>query len=83
MGLVTGADWCKSGRSNPSGNCVEVRATADPPQWRKSPHSFSNGNCVEVAGQRGTVLVRDSKDKTGPVLRFTPAEWRALVRRLR
>jgi hypothetical protein len=25
------------------------------------------------------VLVRDSKDQEGPVLRFTPGEWRAFL----
>jgi hypothetical protein len=27
----------------------------------------------------GTVAVRDSKDPQGPVLRFTPDEWKRLV----
>ncbi len=27
----------------------------------------------------GGVEVRDSKDRGGPVLRFTPAEWRAFL----
>jgi hypothetical protein len=50
------------------------------PVWVKSSLSFSNGNCVEVAGLAGGQIgVRDSKDKTGPVLRFTPSEWRAFL----
>ena len=50
------------------------------PRWVKSSFSFSNGNCVEVAGLPGrTVGLRDSKDPEGPVLRFTPREWRAFV----
>jgi hypothetical protein len=45
--------------------------------WRKSSYSTSNGgNCVEVAGQARRVLVRDTKDRTGPMLRFTPDAWR-------
>jgi hypothetical protein len=48
--------------------------------WIKSSLSFSNGNCVEVASLPDDgVGVRDSKDSTGPVLRFTPAEWDAFV----
>ena len=48
--------------------------------WRKSSHSFSNGNCAEVAVSGAVVLVRDSKqDGTGPVLRFSPAEWTAFL----
>jgi hypothetical protein len=47
--------------------------------WHKSSRSSSN-NCVEVAfvGARG-VAVRDSKDRDGPVLVFTPLEWEAFV----
>ena len=48
--------------------------------WIKSSLSFSNGNCVEVAGlPDGGVGVRDSKDPSGPVLRFTPDEWHAFL----
>jgi hypothetical protein len=45
--------------------------------WRKSSYSGGNGgNCLEVARNLpGIVAVRDSKDRTGPVLTFTPAEW--------
>jgi hypothetical protein len=42
--------------------------------WRKSTHSHSNG-CVEVAFVEGQVAVRDSKDRSGPVLLFTAHEW--------
>ena len=49
-------------------------------RWRKSTRSGSSGNCVEVADNLpGVVAVRDSKDKTGPVLTFTPDEWQAFV----
>jgi len=34
---------------------------------------------VEVAFVDGKVAVRDSKDRRGPVLVFTPAEWEAFV----
>jgi hypothetical protein len=43
--------------------------------WVKSSHSGSQANCVEVAA-RDRVLVRDTKDRGGPVLRFTPDTWR-------
>ena len=42
--------------------------------WRKSSASGLNG-CVEVATDGDTVLVRDSKDPTGPVLRLTTEQW--------
>lgn len=47
--------------------------------WRKSARSGMNG-CVEVAFvDDGRVAVRDSKDRQGPALTFTPVEWRAFV----
>jgi Domain of unknown function (DUF397) len=48
------------------------------PTWRKSSHS-ENGGCVEVACVDGCVLVRDSKDPGGPVLKFNFHEWNAFV----
>lgn len=46
--------------------------------WHKSKHSGMQG-CVEVAFIGGRVAVRDSKDKTGPVLLFSGSEWAAFV----
>lgn len=45
------------------------------PTWRKSSFSGSQANCVEIAAS-GRVLVRDTKNNSGPVLRFTLAAWR-------
>jgi hypothetical protein len=51
--------------------------------WRTSSRSANGGNCVEVAvtpSRRGHLIaVRDSKDRGGPVLIFTPAQWRAFA----
>lgn len=48
--------------------------------WRKSTRSTNGGNCVEVAFlDEGTVGVRDSKNRTGPALKFTPTEWDAFT----
>jgi uncharacterized protein DUF397 len=49
-------------------------------QWRKSSFSGYNGDCVEVAILPNAIAVRDSKNPTGPVLVFTPAEWDAFTR---
>ncbi|MFJ5218295.1 DUF397 domain-containing protein [Streptomyces sp. NPDC088354] len=48
--------------------------------WFTSSHSNSDGGaCVEVAFGPGAVLVRDSKDRAGARLTFTPDAWRAFV----
>ena len=47
-------------------------------KWRKSSHSGNNG-CVEVAQCDDQIAVRDSKDPSGPMLLFTPLEWRAFL----
>jgi hypothetical protein len=47
--------------------------------WHKSTRSSGNGNCVEVAVVDDAVGVRDTKDRSGPVLVFTASEWRAFV----
>ena len=49
-------------------------------RWTKSTLSMANGHCVEVADLGGGhVGVRDSKDRGGPLLRFTPDEWTAFL----
>ena len=54
--------------------------TSAAPRWRKSIRSANEGNCVEVADNLpGVVLVRDSKDRSGPTLAFRPAAWRSFV----
>jgi hypothetical protein len=45
--------------------------------WRKSSYSGqSGGNCVEVADHGNRVMVRDTKNRDGIVLRFTADAWR-------
>jgi hypothetical protein len=47
--------------------------------WRKSAYSVNNGNCTEVASTAGTVLVRDSQDPDGLVLRYAASSWMSFL----
>lgn len=50
------------------------------PSWRKSSYSGGAGACVEIAVPTvGAVAVRDSKDPSGPQLRFSAEAWRAFA----
>lgn len=44
-------------------------------RWFKSSRSDAVKDCVEVAFVDGAVGVRDSKNRTGPALVFSPAAW--------
>jgi hypothetical protein len=70
--------WRKASYSNNSANCVEVAA------WRKASYSSNGSSCVEVGASGGSgdgalCLVRDTKDRGGPSLAFTAAQWAAFV----
>lgn len=45
--------------------------------WVKAKMSDSSGQCVELRRNGERVEVRDTKDREGPVLRFTPGEFSA------
>lgn len=66
--------WFKSSRSSAGQHCVEVA-------FVKSSRSGQQGDCVEVGIDLkcDKVLVRDSKNPTGPVLEFTRGEWAAFI----
>jgi hypothetical protein len=58
--------------------------------WRKSSYSGnSGGQCVEMGSAVGApagvdrVLVRDTKDRQGPVLAFSPLAWRQFAERVK
>ncbi len=47
--------------------------------WLKAHSSTANGHCVEVAPAVGNIAIRDSKDPNGPILVYTPSEFRAFL----
>ena len=51
--------------------------------WRKSSASGGGGECVEIAKSELSVLVRDTRDRSGVMLEFSPAQWRGFVRRVK
>ena len=51
--------------------------------WRKSSFSGSQANCIEVGQTRRVVLVRNTKDRTGPVLPIRPGSWRKFIASVR
>ncbi|HKN56484.1 MAG TPA: DUF397 domain-containing protein [Amycolatopsis sp.] len=51
--------------------------------WVKSSYSATDENCVEVAFAEPAVLIRDSKDPGGGVLKLTKAALGALTRECR
>lgn len=61
--------WRKSTFSE-AGNCAEVSEN-----WRKSSRSVAAGNCVEAGSAGSGVLVRDTADRSGPVIAFTAEAW--------
>jgi hypothetical protein len=48
--------------------------------WRTSTRSGNNGACVEVRlATATTVQIRDTKDRTGPVLSFPASAWQSFI----
>ena len=50
-------------------------STSDLTWFKSSYSSGDSGDCIEVAACSEAVRVRDSKDREGPQLAFSPDEW--------
>jgi hypothetical protein len=74
--IQSGASSAHSNRRNPmSLGDLEISNL----QWRKARRSANNGACVDVASANPHVLVRDSKDQSGPVMRYSGSAWQAFL----
>jgi Domain of unknown function (DUF397) len=51
--------------------------------WRTSSYTGGQGNCVEVADAARTVIVRDTKDRTGAVLTMPASAWKQFTNSLK
>jgi len=51
----------------------------DGSEWRKSSYSVNNGQCVEVMTEMGTLVIRDSVNRTGSVTRYSANGWRSFL----
>jgi hypothetical protein len=52
--------------------------------WRKSTRSIGNGQCVEAARtSNGCLAMRDSTDKSGPVILISQREWSNFLRKIK
>jgi hypothetical protein len=47
--------------------------------WVKASFSNHNGACIEIASTTDKIAMRDSKDPGGPILVYTPIEFRAFL----
>lgn len=47
--------------------------------WRRASFCASN-ECVEVAPHNGMIIVRNSREPRGLVLRYTAEEWQSFMR---
>lgn len=70
-----GQNWRTASYSGATGDCAEVSE-----DWRTASYSGPNSDCVEVATG---VLIRDTKNRSGPVLRFSASAWADFLARVR
>lgn len=62
-----------------TGNTTLSASERESLTWLKARSSTVNGHCIEIASTAGNIAIRDSKDPDGPILVYTPSEFRAFL----
>ena len=70
-------DWRVSSYSYNGNSCLEAG------NWRTSTFSVGNGACLEAGTCGHGVAIRDSVDRSGPVLTFSAAAWERFAGRVK
>lgn len=70
-------DWRVSSYSYNGNSCLEAG------NWRTSTFSVGNGACLEAGTCGHGVAIRDSVDRSGPVLTFSAGEWEQFLGRVK
>jgi hypothetical protein len=52
-------------------------------KWRTSTRTGTGANCVEVGWHGGVFYIRDSKNRSGPVLTITHDDWKSFLATIR
>lgn len=52
-------------------------------RWRTSSRSGQSGSCIEAGHSPGVIVVRDTKDRDGPVLAVDAGAWRRFTASLK
>ena len=53
------------------------------PRWRKASYSGNGANCVEAGHVPGSILVRDTTDRSGATLNVPAEAWMQFIASLR
>lgn len=51
--------------------------------WRKSRASADQGGCVEISNSESSVLIRDSRNRSGAMLAIPKDQWLDLLKSIK
>lgn len=77
--LLSPAQLCANSGTRRRFMCMTTWDRSPRHTWRKSSRSIGDGACVELAADVDSVMVRDSGDRGGPLLRYSIRAWRVFL----